>query len=102
MLSRWVHVSPVYLDLTEELWLPTRLQVLQGLAPEVVLVVQHDAIGRSLAGISVPVMSMSHESGLGIIRLTILSKTGATTKARGRRDESDNIQNNFGLRQAAE
>lgn len=55
--------------------------------------VQHDAISMSLAGKSAVVISMSHESGLGILRLTlILVRQGHKAAWVGRRLEEEGMR----------
>ncbi len=53
MIKDFLLMAAVYLDLAQELRLAAGLQVFQGLAPETVLLLHHEAVGMQLAAVSV-------------------------------------------------
>ncbi len=52
MIKDFLVMAAVYLDLAQQLGLATGLQVFQGLAPETVLLLHHEAVGMRLAAVS--------------------------------------------------
>lgn len=52
MIKHFPIMAAAYLDLAQEFGLAAGLQVFQGLAPETVLLLHHEAVGMRLAAVS--------------------------------------------------